>query len=376
MKLSLAFTILAVASMLLLFPAISEAHPASGIVVDSIGNIYFSDLETIWKLDAQGRLTVLRARERGRHVHELFIDEQDNIYGGDVSYNSATQGWISDVWKISPQNKFTYLLEPTENPARGWSILRDPADNMYAVEQNNHTKTHTLILRRTPDGVVTSLAGGAYGHADGRGNLAKFSSIGGIAFGKDGQLYVTDGAFVRRVAMDGTVTTLASDLVSRTSKDRPRLFAGGAGSLAGLATDNAGNVYVADSGNRRLLQVTKDGKVQVVFRSEPPYFPTGVATSSSNLYVLEVGLTLPNASSGPRIQRIENGKATILATVGSDGSSSDPGKSFATQAGVAAESTLALLINEGRLKYALAVITAVLVSLSLLIWQHRRRSRA
>jgi len=353
-----------------------DAHPATGIVVDSIGNIYFSDLETIWKLDAQGTLTVLRARERGRHVHELFIDEQDNIYGGDVSYNAATEGWISDIWKINPQNKFTYLLEPTTNPPPGWGILRDHAGNMYSVEQNNHTKTQTLILRRTPDGVVKTLAGGTFGHADGRGKLAKFSSIGGIAFGKDGQLYVTDGAFVRTVAMDGTVTTLAGNLLFRTPEDRPRLFAGGDAGLAGLATDDAGNVYVADSGNRRLLKVSKEGQVQVVFRSEPPYFPTGVAKSGPNLYVLEVGLTLPNASSGPRIQRIENGKATILATVGSGGSSSDPGKSFAIQAGVAAESTLALLVNEGRLKYTLAVITAVLVSLSVLIWQHRRRSRA
>jgi hypothetical protein len=376
MKLSLAFTILAVASMWLLFPAISEAHPASGIVVDSIGNIYFSDLETIWKLDAQGKLTVLRAGERGQHVHELFIDEQDNIYGADVSYNPATQGWISDVWRITPQNKFAYLLEPTENAPRGWSIWRDPAGNMYAVEQNNNTKTQTVVLRRTPDGVVTTLAGGAYGHADGRGNLAKFGSVGGIAFGKDGQLYLSDGPFVRRVAMDGTVTTLANDLLSRTSEDRPRLFAGRYGSLAGLATDDAGNVYVADSGNRRLLKVTKEGKAEVVFRSDPPYFPTGVATSGSNVYVLEVGLTLPNTSSGPRIQRIENDKATILATVGSDGSSSDPAKSFATQAGVAAESTLVLLVNEGRAKYTLAFFTAVLVSVIVLIWRHRRRSRA
>ena len=45
----------------------TQAHPASGIVVDRSGNIYFSDLETVWKLDTLARLTVFRAGLRGRH---------------------------------------------------------------------------------------------------------------------------------------------------------------------------------------------------------------------------------------------------------------------------------------------------------------------
>ncbi len=169
MKLKLAFTLLAVVGLLIFFPATTQAHPASGIVVDSAGNIYFSDLETIWEFDTHRKLTVFRKGERGRHVHELAIDEQDNVYGADVSYNPATEGWISDVWKITPEGKFIYLLEPTQDPPRGWSIWRDRAGNMYFIEQNNHTKRETLLLRRSPDGTVTTFAGGAYGHADGRG---------------------------------------------------------------------------------------------------------------------------------------------------------------------------------------------------------------
>ena len=57
------------------------AHPPTGIVVDKKGNIYFSDLETVWKLDVEGGLSEFRAGIRGRHVHELSIDDDDNIYG-------------------------------------------------------------------------------------------------------------------------------------------------------------------------------------------------------------------------------------------------------------------------------------------------------
>ncbi len=108
MKVRLALTILAVVGQWIFFPATTEAHPASGIVVDRVGNIYFSDLETIWKFDTHGKLTVFRKGERGRHVHELAIDEQDNVYGADISYNPVTEGWISDVWKITPERKFIY----------------------------------------------------------------------------------------------------------------------------------------------------------------------------------------------------------------------------------------------------------------------------
>ncbi|MFN2513209.1 MAG: hypothetical protein ABR568_17520 [Pyrinomonadaceae bacterium] len=377
MKLRFAFTILVLVVLFSFFPDTTEAHPASGIVVDREGNIYFSDLETIWKFETQGKLTVFRAGERGRHVHELAIDEQDNVYGADVSYNPATEGWITDVWKMTPEGMFTYVLEPSEHPPRGWSIWRDRAGNMYFIEQNNHTKRETLLLRRSPEGSVTTLAGGAYGHADGKGNLAKFGSVGGITFGADGNLYITDGEFLRRVSMDGTVTTLASDLLARTSEDKPRLFAGQHGSLAGLAVDSGGNVYVADTGNRRLLKVDNKGKVQVISRSEPPYFPTGVAAAEGTLYVLEVGLTLPGAWSGPRIKKIDGtGKATILATVGVEDNSGGLRPSFATRAGVAAESTLAFFYNGGRVKYTLAFIAITSLSLIALSWQRGRRLRA
>jgi hypothetical protein len=36
-------------------------HPAWGIVIDRNNQIYFSDIETIWKIDAEGKLAVFRS---------------------------------------------------------------------------------------------------------------------------------------------------------------------------------------------------------------------------------------------------------------------------------------------------------------------------
>jgi sugar lactone lactonase YvrE len=366
----------AVAGLLLVLERRIEAHPATGIVVDHKGNVFFSDLETIWKLDPDGTLSVFRPGVSGRHVHELAIDEHDNIYGADVSYES--QRFIEDVWKMTSEGKLTYLLEPTANPPRGMSIWRDHEGNMYCVDQNNHTKTQTLLLRRTPDGTVTTRAGSAYGHLDGKGAAAQFSSVGGMAFGPDGSLYLTEGDSVRKVAMDGTVTTLASRLTVPTDKDKQTLFGGSYGTLAGLTVDSDGNVFLADAGNRRLLKVSGAGKVDVVLRSEPPYFPNGaVATPSGDVYVLEVGLTLPNISSGPRIRKLfRDGKIVTVATLGEKGGGKGIKAALAQGAGQSAETAIQFFYNGSGTKYVIASVGFVSLTLGAVsFWKRKRGQR-
>jgi sugar lactone lactonase YvrE len=367
--------VLTLAALFLFLSVEVMAHPASGIVLDHAGNVFFSDLETIWKIDTSGKLSVFRAGVSGRHVHELAIDEQDNIYGADLSYES--QKFISDIWKMTPDGKFEYLLEPTDKPPRGLSIWRDRAGNNYWIDQNNHTKTETLLLRRSPDGKVITLAGSAYGHADGNGTAARFGSVGNMAFGPDGSLYLTDGATVRKVSLDGTVVTLAKDLDKRTKEDKPTLFGGSYGNLAGVAVDLAGNVYAADAGNRRLFRIDHGGKVEVVLRTDPPYFPNGVVTGpGGDIYVLEVGFTLPSSWSGPRVRKITaDGKSTILATVGADSGETSLKATVARGAGASAEGFLSLFLVRERMKYGVLIVSATVFCIGAIVWQRRRRRR-
>jgi hypothetical protein len=351
----------------------ADAHPASGIVVDTKGNVYFSDLETIWKVDTSGKLTVFRSGIRGRHVHELAIDNDDNIFGADISYESQT--WVSSVWKMTPKGDLTYLLRPTTDSPRGMSLWHDRQGNMNWVDQNNHLKSHTLLLRRTPDGTVTTLAGSSWGHSDGKGIEARFGSVGGMTVAADGNIYLTDGDSLRRVTMDGNVSTLARDLTTRTSEDSPTLFGGSHGSLAGLTVGQDGSIFVADSGNRRVLKVGK-GKAQVVLRSEPPFLPTGAAvTPTGDVYILEVGFTLPNISSGPRVRKLTaDGKTIVVATVGENRNERSTAAIATEKAGVAAESILQFFY-EGRSASYLLMATAAGIIGAATVWRRRRKER-
>ncbi len=298
-----------------LLPAATSAHPATGIVVDAKGRILFSDLETVWRLDADGRLAVFRPAVRGRHVHELSIDKEGSVYGADITYEPSTQKWVEAVWRRTHDGREeTYLVAPTTDPPRSISIWRDAEGNTFYAKQDNNTRRETLILKRTPRGDVETLAGGAHGHADGRGTQARFQAIGGMAFGGDGSLYVTDAGALRRVWPNGEVRTLAQRLEEQLPDDTQS----GYGGLMGLAVDASGNIYVADYGRRRVLKVAADGKVSRVVRAEAPWSPSGVAvTGDGRVLVLEVGFTPPNVYSGPRVRELSpDGTLKTLATVG------------------------------------------------------------
>lgn len=293
--------IVAIVFMGVLLTATAEAHPAWGIAVDRQGQVYFSDLKTIWKIDVQGKVSVFKA---DGHTHDLNIDETGNVYG---EHN------FSSIWKMTPAGAFSYLFAPDANSPRGVSIWKDRGGNMYSVEQNNHIKRETLLLKRTPSGKVSVLAGGRYGHADGKGSRAKFSNIVGMTFGPDGSLYVVDSSGIRKVTMDGGVTTLVRQIKLENASEN----SAGGSSLFGIAVDPQSNVFVADYGNRRVLKVTPSGQITTLVRTAEPWFPTGVAGRGSEIYILEEAHTPAYAPIGTRVLKLSSdGKLSVLATVG------------------------------------------------------------
>ena len=359
---ALIVTITAIITLSVLLVGSVSAHPAWGIVVDRNNQIYFSDLETIWKIDAQGKLTVFRAGS-GTHTHDLNIDGEGNIYGADNSYEPSTQRFFSAVWKMTPAGGFSYLLAPTDDPPEGTSIWRDREGNMYHA--TNYPERELLVLKRTPNGNVTVLVGS-------RNVLREYCqgapySVGGMAFGTDGALYLTDGSNLRKVTMDGQMTMLARNLALENPARSPmpespvtRLF--------GIVVDAQGNTFVADYGNRRVIKVTSGGSISTVVRAEQPWAPTGVALKDGNLYILEFGFTPPSTYT-PRVRKLSaDGRITMVATVGENGSA--VGES--TSRGNSERSSE----SRSRMPYFLLGVEVSIFALAVVIWRVRRRVSA
>lgn len=295
---------------ILIFPTINiSAHPPWGIAVDDQGQVYVSDLETIWKIDAQGRQSIVRAGVSGRHTHELTIDEGGNLYGEELSYESPTQRYTTAIWKMTPAGDFSYLLAPTSNPPKGTSIWRDRNGNTYLAQWKSNSEQEFFLLKRTPSGEVTTLIGS-------RKNGEEFHQVvsynlGGMAFGTDGSLYLTDRANIQKVTLAGEVTTIARNITRERSTNQNGQSSNT--SLMGLTLDPAGNVYAADFGNRRVLKIAPGGSIETLLRAEEPWSPIGVAFRNGELYILESG----TAPQHPSVRKLSSsGKVAVLATVG------------------------------------------------------------
>jgi sugar lactone lactonase YvrE len=178
-------------------------------------------------------------------------------------------------------------------------VAIDASGTLYVTDAENFT-----IRKIAPTGAVTTLAGavGAKGSADGSGSVARFNLPHGVAVGATGTVYVadTENHTIRKITPAGDVTTLAGAAQRKGSED-------GIGAAArfyhpaGLALDANGNLYVADNGNNAIRKIAPDGTVTTLAGlarhhggTDGPgtaarfLFPTGVAADASgNVYVAD-----------------------------------------------------------------------------------------
>jgi hypothetical protein len=170
------------------------------------------------------------------------------------------------------------------------------ASHLYVADTWNHAIRKIEIA----SGVVTTIAGGSAGSADGTGLAAQFRFPGGIAV--DGtNLYVADtlNHAVRKVVIaTGVVTTIAGSVdASNGSTDASGLSAR-FDSPTGISTDGT-NLYVGDYGNHTIRKVViASGVVTTIAgaagtkgtgdgqgASARLFYPWGVANDGVRLFV-------------------------------------------------------------------------------------------
>jgi DNA-binding beta-propeller fold protein YncE len=275
------------AACVLSVPAL--AHPGSGIAVDRSGQVWFLDTGSgLWKIDTQGRLT----KHSGLLFHWLSIDA-DNRFAG----TRLPSGALGEISKVG--------TDPTLLLSSDYPVAIGQDGNLYFP-----SRPPVRIMRMLPSGETSVLA-----------TLPATRSgppphINGITAGPDGFLYYTEDNAIRRITAQGHVSTVATvpALVGGPSipgtDQHPY--------LRGLAVDAGGVMYVADSGDARVLKITPDGKMTTLLQLESPWSPTAVAHSGSDLLVLEFLHTASDVRREwlPRLRKItSDGKATVIATV-------------------------------------------------------------
>ncbi|WP_426670803.1 NHL repeat-containing protein [Mucilaginibacter sp. McL0603] len=136
-----------------------------------------------------------------------------------------------------------------------FGLTIDTAGNLYITDQGN-----SVIRKMDKNGMVTTFAGigGKQGYVNGADSVATFYKPFGIASDVAGNIYIADAGnnVIRGISPTGTVSTFAgigiagaSNTADSVSFDSP----------LGVAVDGSGNVYVADYGNDIIRKISPSG---------------------------------------------------------------------------------------------------------------------
>src|SRR5215213_5974099 len=179
------------------------------------------------------------------------------------------------------------------------------------------------IRKISPEGNVTTLAGGSEGFADGAGASASFNTPSAIALGPDGNLYVADTANnrIRKITPDGQVSTVAGD-GNAGYVDGPAAKAQFNGPM-GLAVSGGGDIYVADTYNDVIRMITTEGQVTTIAGGGTPGYADGeqkVALFDTPAGIIVANNTLIVADTGnSRLRKVSaEGNVTTLPISGED----------------------------------------------------------
>ena len=255
----------------LLIAASCYGHPGIGIVRDSKGNIYYTDLKQVWKLTARGEKTVVVP---GVHTHELYIDANDNLFGEHLWYNGEKLNtWGYYAWCLKNDGSLVKTKEPAEGFPSDYGFARDAVGNMYWVERF----TLSRFMKKSPDGKIIKLAEG------------KFGFIGWLYCTEDGTIYFTESDRLQKLTQDGKFAVAADHIRSKVTDFS---MMGHQYDGYGIWTDQESNIYIAMIAGKKINRISRDGKIKTIYTSHTLWTPcSGLFDKNGTLWVLENSVT-------------------------------------------------------------------------------------
>jgi uncharacterized protein (TIGR03437 family) len=284
----------------------------SRVVFDSQGNMYICEWVNarIRKVNTSGIITTFagggtQAPASGLSAtaiylsgpHDVAIDRSDNLYIADTYHDM--------VLKVSPAGTVTVAAGdgyhgPTFSGDGGpatsallynpGSAAIDGSGNLYIADQG-----YRRVRRVDSSGIITTWAGSGQGNYccdSGPAVSAELDRPLSLTFDPAGNMLIADtqNHRIRKVDTAGNISTIAGTGKEGYSGD------GGTAALAMLdlptdvATDSAGNIYVADSNNTRVRRISGSGVITTVAGAPPNGQCTASGSVSAPATTVQMGV--------------------------------------------------------------------------------------
>ncbi|HXC01539.1 MAG TPA: ice-binding family protein [Opitutaceae bacterium] len=263
-----------------------------GIVINSLGVLFVADTgnSTIRQIAPGGIVTTFAGSVANKSYKDgtgtaawfnspvgIAVDGFNNLFVAD-SKNMVIRK-ISLTGAVTTFAGAAGVTGSTDSPAQfntpyGMAVAFSTS-TVYVGDSDNNT-----IRKITSLGITSTPAGTALvtGSADGTGSVARFNLPEGEATDTAGNVYIADTAnsTIRKMTPGGTVTTIAGQAGVQGLVD-------GTGTAAlfnqpeALAVDTVGNIYVADTGNGAIREISPVGVVTTPILSPSPTSPPAPA---------------------------------------------------------------------------------------------------
>jgi len=257
--------------LLLFLPSLSFGHPGIGIVKDTKGNIYYSDLQQVWKI-SNGRRSIAVP---GVHTHELYIDRHDNLYGEHVLMgNEVPDSFFHYLWILRPDGVLDTVT--VTQPAYiniHYSLARDLNGNEYYTKRFIKNASTDRIYKRPPGGAEFVLAEG------------EFKGVSWLHPQRDESLLYVQNNNVYRVSKEGKIRQIATNIADEVPSFD---FSKGNKTIWGAWEDAERNVYVAVFSDQTVRKIDSNGVVSDYYKSTGQWTPIhGVFDNQGKLWVME-----------------------------------------------------------------------------------------
>jgi uncharacterized protein (TIGR03437 family) len=263
----------------------AQLYLPSAVALDTGGNLYIADTGTnrVRQVSASGTITTVAGTGVASPGGEATVatmtslltpmgvamDQYGNLLIAETGANRirqvAADGLIRTIVGTGAAGLGPDTLPPIQTQLRApQGLCVDRSGNLYVVDTANHR-----VLLVPPQGVVTTAAGNGAPGAAGDGGPAPFAQLNQPAacvVDSAGDLYIADtyNHRIRKVDTAGTITTVAGVGVAGNGGDEGPATSANLNTPRGVAADDNGNIYISDSGNNCVRQVTPDGVIHIV----------------------------------------------------------------------------------------------------------------
>ncbi|MCH8550945.1 MAG: hypothetical protein LAT62_03345 [Natronospirillum sp.] len=202
-------------------------------------------------------------------VHHMFDSKRGKLLMGNGEQQSNVGSVIDTITGIG--QGFTgdgdFATQAQLNSPIGAVV--DQTGNLFIADTVNHR-----VRRVSPNGMIETVAGsggvgnqnGFFSGDGGPAIQARLNYPHGIALDNLGNLYIADthSHRVRRVGVDGVIETVAGDGVVGNSGDGGPATQARLNNPVDIALDTAGNLYIVNYSSHRIRRVDSEGNIETV----------------------------------------------------------------------------------------------------------------